>query len=151
MLTRARARAKTESGFTLVELLVVMLILGILMTIAITAFLNQRDKASDSNAKTIVRTMQTAEEACSTDNRGDYSNCSKTALQVIEPAIQLSKSVTDFDATGLTGTGYTVTATSSSGTTYKIVRSSSALTRSCDKPDTGGCRKVGTNTTTGTW
>ncbi len=48
MLNKLRVRAQSESGFTLVELLVVMLILGLLAAIAIPAFFNQRDKASDA-------------------------------------------------------------------------------------------------------
>ena len=63
------ARAQDEKGFTLIELLVVILIIGILAAIALPAFLNQREKAQDSEAKSDVRTAQTAMETYYTDNQ----------------------------------------------------------------------------------
>jgi type IV pilus assembly protein PilA len=130
-------------GFTLVELLVVMLILGILAAIGIAIFLNQRSKAFDSEAKTAAVTASKAMEIWQQDY-GSYAAATPAGLTALEPTLAEARGLA---VTGHAG-GYTVSVDSAAGPagggTFVVTRTLTGTERTCANPAKGGCPAAGT-------
>jgi type IV pilus assembly protein PilA len=148
MLHKLRKRAQSEKGFTLIELLVVILIIGILAAIALPAFLNQRSKAQDTEAKTAARTAQTAMETWYTDEQtyvGATSGAAGTLVK-IEPALKEGVALTGLVASNQTATGYVITVTQAkTGSKFIITKdaATSNVARTCTTIGTKGCPSSG--------
>jgi prepilin-type N-terminal cleavage/methylation domain-containing protein len=84
---RLRQHSQDESGFGLIELLVVILIIGVLAAIALPSLLAQKGKAYDAAAKELAHSAVITAETYSTDNGGEYKFKLPSELKAIERSL----------------------------------------------------------------
>ena len=73
LLNQKKKRNLLEKGFTLVELLIVVVILGVLSGIALPSLLGQRDKANISAANSQGKQLMTACQVEGLETSPDYT------------------------------------------------------------------------------
>lgn len=71
-----------EDGFTLVELMVVILIIALLITIAIPTFLGARSRAQDRATQSELRNTLTAAKVLYSDEAADYGFTTQELIDV---------------------------------------------------------------------
>ena len=87
-MTWMRRQLAKDEGFTLIELMVVVLIIAILIAIAIPTFLGARERAQDRAAQSNIRNALTAAKVFYVDN--ENFNATAAQLTAIEPSLDFT-------------------------------------------------------------
>jgi type IV pilus assembly protein PilA len=144
---RRRLQRPPDAGFTLIELMVVVLIIAILIAIAIPTFLGARQRAQDRAAQSNLRNALTAEKSYYTDKQA-YT-ATGTDLSTIEPSLTFDVAVDTapiagsiaYATSGTPASTVTLGTKSASGTCFYVrdvvtTGTTYAKNTACDKPST---------------
>jgi type IV pilus assembly protein PilA len=128
---------RKENGFSLIEVLVVILVIGILAAIALPAFLGERSKGQDADAKSNARNLVSSLESYYATER-KYTGAN-TSQEITRSGIAIGAGKGKAELT-LDDNTYTIVAHSRSDAKFTVEKDSNGtITRTCDKDGEGGC------------
>jgi type IV pilus assembly protein PilA len=128
-------------GFSLIEVLVVILVIGILAAIALPLFIGERSKGQDADAKSNARNLVSGLESYYATER-EYDGA-KDSEEITRSGIEIGAGKGQAELS-LDDDTYTIVAHSQSGTKFTIEKDADGkLSRTCDNGGDGGCPSDG--------
>ena len=141
-------RLRQARGFTLIELVVTILLLAILASIALPAYLQHQKKGKDSEAQSNARNLVSRVELCYATQE-TYADCDTHAKLGSDTGLPYGTNPGEVSVVSATTTGFKVTAVSraesgGSNHTYSIEKAAGGvITRNCTAGAAnkdGGCK-----------
>ncbi len=132
-------KLRSQNGFTLVELLVVILIIGILSAIALPAFLNQRSKSHDAETKVYLVAAQKALEIWHQEH-DTYAGATMAELSEIDTALNQALNPTVSGDEDTFEVKFDSASGESGGGSFTVSkRADGTFERSCENAGKGAC------------
>ena len=116
---------RSKKGFTIIELLIVVVIIGVLAAIAIPKFANTKDKTYVAAMKSDLRNLATYEKQYAADNNGAYFSGTATSVSPLQGFVP-SQNVT-IVAIALSGSPQSWTATATHSQSAKTCSNSTGI------------------------
>jgi len=86
---------RDNRGFTLIELMIVVVIIGILAAIAIPNFMSMQDRAREAKVKSHAHALQLTAEDFAVNNDGIYSDAGADLLPLLPGAALMTNAFTN--------------------------------------------------------
>jgi prepilin-type N-terminal cleavage/methylation domain-containing protein len=102
---------RSSKGFTLIELMIVVVVIGILAAIAIPNFLAMQNRAKEGSTKANMHTFQLAAEDYGTQYDGTYGATADLVATLLPGSPPASSFTNPFDRTTGTGSAFLDVAT----------------------------------------